>query len=204
MAAAHAEDGREGRVLLCVTGSVAAVKAAEVCLALRAAGLDVRVALTPSAERFVAAAELRGATGAEVFTDEDEWAAWRGRGDPVTHIELRRWADVLLFAPLSANSLAKLASGVADSLPLCVARAWDVRARRPIVAAPAMNTLMWEHPYTERQIDAVARDLGVAVVPPVTKVLMCGDTGVGAMAAVGDIVAAVTAALEGSGQNGNS
>ena len=86
----------------------------------------------------------------KIAGDTLEWESWKGRGDPVLHIELRRWADILLIAPLSANSLAKIASGLCDNLLTCVIRAWDVN--KPLFFCPAMNTLMYEHPMTAKQI----------------------------------------------------
>ena len=108
----------------------------------------------------------------------------------VLHVELAQWADVLLVAPLSANSLAKLALGICDTLPTLVARCWHVGAK-PMVVAPAMNTKMWEHPVTAGQLKKLQR-WGVQVVDPIEKLLACGDKGVGAMAAV-DVIAALTA-----------
>ena len=116
----------------------------------------------------------------KVYRDADEWSAWQGRGDPVLHIELRKWADLLVIAPLSANSLAKLANGMCDNLLTCVARAWDFTKRAPIVA-PAMNTMMWSHPVTDPQLKII-QSWGYTVIPPISKTLMCKDTGIGAMA----------------------
>jgi len=110
----------------------------------------------------------------------------------VVHIELRRWADALVIAPLSANTLAKLAHGLCDNLLTCVVRAWD--PARPLLVAPAMNTLMWDNPLTEEHLLALRRRR-VRVIPPVSKVLACGDEGHGALAAVRDISDAVGAAL---------
>src|SRR5262249_35282924 len=98
-----------------------------------------------------------------VALDEDEWPGmdagrrWQ-RGDPVPHIRLRRWAELLLIAPLDANTLAKLAGGLADNCLTCVWRAWE--PSRPVVLAPAMNTLMWEHPLTGRHLRQLAADAG--------------------------------------------
>lgn len=78
--------------------------------------------------------------------DEDEWAAWNGRGDPVVHIQLRDWAQLLVIAPLDANTMAKIAQGLCDNLLTCMVRAWDVT--RPLVFCPAMNTHMYKHPLT--------------------------------------------------------
>jgi phosphopantothenoylcysteine decarboxylase len=130
------------------------------------------------------------------FVDEDEWTSWSSRGDPVLHIELRRWADLLVIAPLDANTLAKLSSGMCDNLLTCVVRAWDFSARdgssnvkkKPVVVCPAMNTCMYEHPFTARQLAVLVNDLGVVLVDAVSKRLMCNDVGVGAMASVDTIV----------------
>ena len=203
-----------GNVLLGVTGSVAAVKTPELVAALRAAGHAVRVVATDAALYFFDPAPLRDV----LTTDADEWPADRyTRGDPVLHIELRKWADVFCIAPLDANTLAKLAVGLADNCLTCVWRAWD--PAKPVVLAPAMNTLMWQHPFTRRHLRAVACDFGgghlpghlgeddliplvndrckgLRVVPPVSKALACGDVGVGAMAAVADVAAAVGGSVQ--------
>lgn len=145
-----------------------------------------------------------------VLGDDDEWRAWRAVGDPVLHIELRRWADVLVVAPLSANTLAKLSCGLCDNLLTCVARAWD--RRRPLVLAPAMNTHMWEAPITGRQLRQLVEEgqqqhqqpgsgkscSSVVVVPPVSKRLACGDFGTGAMAAPADVAGYARRVLAGA------
>lgn len=208
-------------VLLGVTGSVAAILTPALYEQLKRAGHEVKVVATSSALYFFdpAALELtwKGRNREVVVLDEDEWPGrsegrrWQ-RGDPVLHIELRRWADLFLIAPLDANTLAKLANGLSDNCLTCVWRAWD-RAR-PRVLAPAMNTLMWEHPMTARHLRQLTADEpGAAppaildraevvawinatypklrVVPPQSKKLACGDVGEGAMAGLGDIVGAV-------------
>jgi phosphopantothenoylcysteine decarboxylase len=179
-------------VLVGATGSVAAVKVPELAAALADAGHAVRVVATDAALYFFDPAELPQGT---LFTDADEWPG-RGegrryaRGGAVLHIELRRWADAFVLAPLDANTLAKLAAGLCDNCLTCVWRAWD--PARPAVLAPAMNTLMWEHPLTRRHLSQVAADATrLRVVPPVEKELACGDVGVGAMAPVAGVVAAI-------------
>jgi len=204
-------------VLLGVTGSVAAIRTPALLKQLRAAGHAVKVVATPAALYFFDPLELDGVGGqrnrAVLILDEDEWPGRRSgqrwqRDEPVLHIELRRWADLLLIAPLDANTLAKLAGGLCDNCLTCVWRAWD--AARPVVLAPAMNTLMWEQPITARHLLAVAGnptsgitqpDDAVAwinahasrlrVVGPVSKRLACGDVGVGALAPLEELVAAV-------------
>jgi phosphopantothenoylcysteine decarboxylase len=124
------------------------------------------------------------------YDDADEWRDYqRVKGDPVVHIELRKWADVLVLAPLSANTLAKLACGLCDNLLSSVVRAWD--PAKPLLLAPAMNTLMWQHPLTAEQLRKARELMGAQVVQPAVKVLACGDAGSGALAPVSDILAAV-------------
>ncbi len=117
------------------------------------------------------------------FTDEDEWSSWSKRNDPVLHIELRKWADLLLIAPLDANSLAKLSNGMCDNLLTCVVRAWDLEniKSKPIIICPAMNTAMYKHPLTRQQLDLLVNQFGFTLVDSIQKKLMCGDTGIGAM-----------------------
>ncbi|XP_033634102.1 phosphopantothenoylcysteine decarboxylase-like, partial [Asterias rubens] len=118
--------------------------------------------------------------------------AWKTREDPVLHIELRRQADLLVIAPLDANTLAKVANGICDSLLTCIVRAWD--SAKPLLICPAMNTHMWDHPITAGQIDTL-RAFGYQEVPCIEKTLACGDTGKGAMAEVSTIVQEVLKAL---------
>src|SRR5262249_54423368 len=200
------------------------VRTAGLYAELKRAGHRVRVVATQAALYFFDAAALAPADPARparnpevVILDEDEWPGLTAgqqyrRDDPVLHIELRRWADVLVIAPLDANTLAKLANGLADNCLTCVYRAWD--PLRAVVLAPAMNTLMWEHRLTTRHLRQLAADAnmpappaeldadGVAawmsaqrgklrIVPPISKRLACGDVGVGAMAGLEEIVAAV-------------
>jgi len=155
------------RILLGVCGSVAAVKWAQLVLALSPLG-EVRVIITRAAAFFVGSPtgeydaasvtrveELQRAGRCRVYRDEDEWGSYTTvHRDAVLHVELRKWADVLLIAPLSANSLGKLAAGLCDNLLLSVCRAWDFAAK-PMLLAPAMNTCMWVHPLTARQLATV-------------------------------------------------
>jgi hypothetical protein len=137
-----------------------------------------------------------------LLLDACEWSSFGVVGaDAVPHIELRRWADLLLVAPCTAHTLARLAGGAADNLLTSVARAWPFsggggspRVAKPVLVAPAMNTAMWEHPVTAQHL-ATIQGWGFAVVPPVEKRLACGDVGMGAMAAPVDVAAAARAAL---------
>jgi phosphopantothenoylcysteine decarboxylase len=208
------------RVLLGVTGSVAAIRTPALFNALRQSGHQVRVIATHAALYFFDPAVLDpdhpGRNPAVVTIDADEWPGrdegqqYR-RDDTVLHIELRRWADLFVIAPLDANTLAKLANGLADNCLTCAWRAWDVT--RPIILAPAMNTLMWEHPLTARHLRQLAADATgqtpppldneqfiawtndhsttLHIVAPISKRLACGDVGAGAMAEVETIGRAV-------------
>lgn len=174
-------------ILLGVTGSVAAIYTPELVLDLHQSGHAVKIVATRSSLYFFDAKRIDG-----LILDQEEWPGDRyTRGDPVLHIELRRWADQLLVAPLDANTLAKFALGLADNCLTCVYRAWD--RSKPIVLAPAMNTHMWDHPATGRHLAQVKADMGprLSVVPPQVKKLACDDIGVGALAPRDEILGAL-------------
>src|SRR5918999_4222021 len=145
------------RILLGVTGGISAYKAVELVRLAMRAGHSVRVVQTPSSERFVGRATFEGITGAPVLVDEFEPDPARGAfpGDPapdhaaISHLELVRRADVLVVAPASANTLAKLAAGLADNLLTSAALASEA----PLVIAPAMNHHMWRHPATQANVE---------------------------------------------------
>src|SRR5690242_12606288 len=165
------------------------------------AGHSVRVIQTEAAQRFVGAASFAGITGAPVLVTEWEGDPLRGAfpGDPapdyapLSHLELVERADVFAIAPLSANTLAKLAGGQADNL-LCAAA---LACRRPLVVAPAMNAAMYEHPATRANLDTL-RARGVTVLEPGTGALGSpGEWGIGRLPEPPDLLAAIEAALEG-------
>jgi phosphopantothenoylcysteine decarboxylase len=120
----------------------------------------------------------------EFFDDSEEWRIYRQK-QKVLHIEFVKWADVFVIAPLSANTLAKIANGICDNLLTCVARAWDFE--KPFVVAPAMNCNMMSHPIYKEHIDKI-KSWGIKVVEPQSKKLFCGDYGNGAMANIDDII----------------
>ncbi len=211
-------------VLLGVTGSVAAIHTGLLFTELKQAGHVVKVVATQAAQYFFDAAAMEPTGGLRnhdvVILDEDEWPGRRvgeryQREDRVVHIELRRWADVFLIAPLDANTLAKLACGLSDNCLTCVWRAWD--RNRPVILAPAMNTLMWENPLTRRHFRQLAEDGALQVPPdhlelpglidwinehcanlhvvaPISKQLACADVGIGALAERTALLAAVARA----------
>ncbi len=171
-------------VLIGVTGSVATIKIQEVVDSIheefraQRKQLSVIVVRTSSAVAFMPV-NLEGVD--RVVGDSDEWQNWKQKGDPILHIDLRKWADILVIAPLDANSLGKLANGLCDNLLTSVARAWEI-GKKPFVVAPAMNTLMWNHPITEIQLKFIRDVLSIEVILPLmNKKLACGDTGPGAM-----------------------
>jgi phosphopantothenoylcysteine decarboxylase len=207
-------------ILLGVTGSVAAVKTPLLYEALTRLDHAVKVVATHAALYFFDPASMPRAS---LILDEDEWPGrsegrrWQ-RDEDVLHIQLRRWADILLVAPLDANTLAKLANGLADNCLTCVWRAWE--PSRPVVLAPAMNTLMWQHPASARHLRQIASDMGtlspdglplddlldwindhcsrLRIVAPEDRRLACGDVGVGAMANVETIADLVRMMLNAS------
>ncbi len=213
------------QIVLGVTGSVAALRTPALLGGLRRLGHRVRVVATePSLHFFdplALAPDPLDPPGGPVFRDVDEWAGdrWR-RDDPVLHIEFRRWADLLVVAPLDANTLAKFALGLSDNFLTCLFRAWDFD--KPVILAPAMNTLMWDSPVTRRHLRQLLEDRGdgrpvaawtldeaaevfarhapgLVLVPPQAKRLACGDVGQGAMGEVAAIAEAVRQTLEGVG-----
>jgi phosphopantothenoylcysteine decarboxylase len=188
------QPSRRPRILLGVSGSVATIKLTQLTNLLIEFA-DVQIISTTSARHFFNETELPQECG-PVFTDEVEWRSWTAVGDPVVHIELRRWADLLIIAPLSANTLAKIANGLCDNLLTCVVRAWD--STKPLLVAPAMNTYMWESPFTSQHVGSLER-LGFRVIAPVAKKLACGDVGNGGMASVETLVDEVKRACVGQG-----
>ncbi|KAI6145687.1 flavoprotein [Pisolithus thermaeus] len=173
-------------VLLVTTGSVASVKAPLIVKELlRYRNVKVEVVSTKSSLTFFDAKDVEEA-GSRVWTDDDEWSDSYKIGDPILHIELRRWADIVLVAPCSANTLAKIAGGLCDNLVTSLLRA--LSPTTPTYIFPAMNTLMYEHPLTAEHLRVVRDVVRYNVVGPIGKDLACGDAGLGAMTEWRDIV----------------
>ncbi|GAA5853456.1 hypothetical protein JCM3766R1_000772 [Sporobolomyces carnicolor] len=169
-------------VLLACSGSVASVKIPLIVAELLTYDrVQVQVVSTKSALHFFDKEKLeRDHQGqVKVWTDAEEWAGWSKIGDPILHIELRRWADLVLVAPCSANTLAKLNHGLCDNILTSLLRALPRHV--PVTIYPAMNTHMYSHPLTARQLSFVRDDLGYRVEGPIPKKLACGDIGIGAM-----------------------
>jgi phosphopantothenoylcysteine decarboxylase/phosphopantothenate--cysteine ligase len=170
------------KILLGMTGGIAAYKAAELTRLMVKSGADVCVAMTEAATRFVGTATMQALSGQPVWTD-----LWDSRvSDAMGHIELSRDRDLILIAPASADFMAKLAHGYADDLlsTLCVAR------RCPLMVAPAMNVEMWQNAATARNAETLRAD-GVTIVGPASGGQACGEMGMGRMTEPADILADV-------------
>lgn len=174
------------RLLLGVTGGVAAYKAAETARLLTQQGIDVNTVMTQQACHFVGPVTFQSLTGNPVYT-----GLWEANAiQNMAHINLSRTAELILVAPASADFIAKIANGLADDLltTLCLAR--DC----PLIIAPAMNSQMWKNPATQRNISILRQD-GVVVIGPANGIQACGETGMGRMLEASELVEAVHAAF---------
>jgi phosphopantothenoylcysteine decarboxylase/phosphopantothenate--cysteine ligase len=171
------------KLLIGITGGIAAYKACELVSSALKAGHEVRVMMTANGERFVGPLTFEGLTGEPVLTNTF--------ANAMAHIEWAKWPDVICIAPLTANTMAKLACGLADDALTTVLMATP--ARTPVVLGPAMNTEMWNHPATQRNrrwLEDMDRYLWVE---PVNKRLACGDIGPGGLAEPSDLLTACEA-----------
>lgn len=167
-------------ILIGVTGSIAAIKLPIIIEKLLTyKNVEIQIVYTMSATRFFDRNEIER-YGIRTWTDDDDWKYYKKYNDPILHIELRRWAHLLLLTPLSANSLSKIANGLCDNLLSCILRAWSPNL--PVLAAPAMNTLMWKHPLTQKHLQFIQETLPyIEFIGPIEKTLACGDKGMGGM-----------------------
>jgi phosphopantothenoylcysteine decarboxylase/phosphopantothenate--cysteine ligase len=187
------------KLLLGVSGGIAAFKALEFVRLATERGHAVRVIQTHSSKRFVGTASFAALTGAPVLSGEFERDPLRGsfpgeplgEHDPASHLALVGAADVFVIAPASANTIAKLANGLADNLLTTAALA----ARCPLIVAPAMNNRMFEHPATQANM-ALLRERGVTIIEPGTgRLATPGEHGIGRLAEPAELLAACEAAL---------
>ena len=170
------------RIVLGVTGGIAAYKAAELLRLLGRQGADVQVAMTAGATRFVTATTFQALSGKPVYVDQ-----WDERmPNAMAHIDLSRQADLIVVAPASADFLACIANGLADDLLATMVLARDC----PLLVAPAMNRQMWENPATQRNIACLAGD-GIGILGPASGVQACGETGPGRMLEPEELLEAV-------------
>ncbi len=167
------------RILLGMTGGIAAYKAAELVRMLKKEGADIRVAMTEAAARFITPVTMQALSGQTVWTD-----LWDPRiADNMGHIELSRDREIIVVAPASADFMAKLAAGLADDLlsALCLAR------RCPLMVVPAMNVEMWQNPATQRNVATLYED-DILFAGPAAGDQACGESGFGRMVEPGEIV----------------
>jgi phosphopantothenoylcysteine decarboxylase/phosphopantothenate--cysteine ligase len=174
------------KVTLCVTGSIAAYKAAVLVRLLMKEGADVTVVMTRSAEEFVGRATFSGLTGKRVYLDMFEESV---PGE--LHVELAKESDLVLIVPATADALSRLAAGRADDLTSALA----LCATCPVLVAPAMHPNMWAHPATQRSVQALVLDRRVGFVGPVTGEVASGESGLGRMAEPETILAHAIAQL---------
>ncbi|KAG7905060.1 hypothetical protein KL907_003276 [Ogataea polymorpha] len=157
--------------------------------------VSIQLILTKAAEHFVSRGEFPA--NVQIWRDKDEWSVWNSRTDPVLHIELRRWADVLIIAPLSANTLSKIAMGLCDNLLTNVVRAWNTQY--PIILAPAMVSFAYTSPVTKRHAKTIKEDMKwIEILKPTEKVVSSyGEIGMGGMMDWNEIVDKIVQKLGG-------
>jgi phosphopantothenoylcysteine decarboxylase/phosphopantothenate--cysteine ligase len=175
------------RVVLGVTGGIAAYKSAELVRALRKAGCDVHVLMTPHAREFITPLTLQTLSGHRVVSDPWDLS----QGADIQHIALARDLDLFVVAPATADTLARMAHGLADD----VLTTFHLAVTAPVLVAPAMNLWMWNHAATRANLETL-RDRGVRVVDPGVGELACGEEGIGRMAEPEEIVRAATDLLK--------
>lgn len=163
-------------VLLGLTGSVASKLFDKIRTSLYQDRHEVRTIMTEKSKEFINMDDYWH----DFYDDGSEW----NNTSKVLHIDLVKWADAMVIAPCSANTLAKIANGICDNLLTCVTRAWDFEKK--LIIAPSMNCNMWNHPITKQHIDNISA-WGIEIVQPIEKKLFCGDFGIGAMANIEDI-----------------
>ncbi len=172
-------------ILLGISGGIAAYKSAELTRRLRDQGATVRVVMTPAATEFITPLTLQALSGNPVHTDLLDHGAEAAMG----HIELARWADMIVIAPASANFIARLGNGLADDLLSTVCLATTA----PLLVAPAMNRQMWQNPATQENITRL-QDRGITLLGPASGAQACGETGPGRLLDPDELVPAIIAA----------
>ena len=160
----------KSKILFKISGSIAAYKSAYLISKLVQNGFEVQTVASESSLKFIGKATLEGLTGKPVFIDQYE------EGRMMNHINLMKWADIIILCPASANTISKMANGIADNLvtSLFLAHSWN----KPYLIAPAMNTAMYNHPATQESLNKLTK-WGVTILPTDSGYLACGDVGEG-------------------------
>lgn len=177
------------KILFCVSGSISAYKAADVVSKLVQKKYEVQVVFSPSAEKFIGQTTFEGLTGKKVLTDMFE------PGRAMEHIHLARWADLLVLCPASAQRLSELFSGSSNDL---ISALFLAKADLPTLIFPAMNSSMWEHPFVQRNQEALSRLPNTYVIQPSSGSLACGEHGAGRLPEPSEIVQIIEKHLDGS------
>jgi phosphopantothenoylcysteine decarboxylase/phosphopantothenate--cysteine ligase len=177
------------RLVVGITGGIAAYKVCELVRRLQDEGARVQVVMTPAAQQFVTVTTMQALTGQPVYTDQ--WGAGAQVANAMPHIDLTRGVDAVIVAPATAHFIAKTAHGLADDLLSTLVLARN-RATTALLVAPAMNVEMWENPATQRNIAQLASD-GVVLLGPAAGDQACGETGMGRMAEPADLLADIVA-----------
>ncbi|MBR2428299.1 MAG: hypothetical protein IKB16_16305 [Lentisphaeria bacterium] len=172
-------------IVLGVTGGIACYKSADLCSKLVSAGYEVSVVMTANALKLISAQIFMTLSRHDVLTDVFDTKNWKPG-----HVDLAAWADLLVVAPATANFIGKYTHGIADDALTTVALA----CRKPVLLAPAMNTMMWESPALQANLQ-VLKERGTYITGPADGRLACGPGGVGRMVEVPEILAAVKAIL---------
>ena len=174
------------KILLGVTGGISAYKAADIIGALKRNHHTIRVIMTDRAKDFITPLTLATLSKHPVYDDAGEWAP-TGRID---HIELSDWADIFLVAPATANTIAKMAHGIADNLLTSsyLAFNYNRREKKLVYICPAMNTYMWYSPETQKNIEVLQEKVNHYIIEPVEGLLACGSYGIGKLAPTAAIV----------------
>jgi phosphopantothenoylcysteine decarboxylase len=183
------QDDQKIHILIGATGSVATIKVpliiAKLYKIFGPSKVSIQLVVTKCAEHFLKG--LKISTEVKIWRDDEEWYGYKKTGDAILHQELRKWADIFLISPMSANTLAKMANGICDNLLTAIIRSWN--PQYPMLIAPAMNTFMYTHPVTKKHLGFIKDECPwVEVLRPVEKVLVCGDIGMGGMREWSDIV----------------
>ncbi len=163
------------KILIAVTSSISAYRIPNLVSQLKKQGHDVITMVSEASKAFVSPQALAVMSQHKCYQDSDEWS----NNDDVLHIKLAKWCDACLVAPLTANTLAKIANGICDNLITSTIRALG---ETKLVLAPAMNTRMWDNRLTKHHLDLVAQYYNTAIIDPVEKVLADGDEGMGGLA----------------------